>query len=254
MSAADARIDLPALQPLLAAVEAELLPGLRLHSPDPRDPVVVERLPRPWRILGTGNFAAVLLHPRHRQLVVKVYAPGRPGLVEEAEVYRRIGTHPALSRCHHVGAGYLVLQRLQGRTLYDCVRLGIPIPPQVLHDVDAAIAHAESRGLHGHDVHGRNVMQHRGRGHIVDLSDFLDPTPCRAWRDLRWAYHALYRPLIAPIGLRVPGPLLALVRRSYRLFRRLQPADRVSSSRLRHPRAYPPSPRSPSPHPPAGSS
>jgi hypothetical protein len=91
-------------------------------------------------------------------------------------------------------------------------------------DVDAAIAHAESRGLHGHDVHGRNVVQHRGRGHIVDISDFLDPTPCRAWRDLRWAYHVLYRPLIAPTGLRAPGPLLALVRPGYRVFRRLQPA------------------------------
>ncbi|MDM7938493.1 MAG: serine/threonine protein kinase [Cyanobium sp. CZS 48M] len=230
MSAADAAIDLPALQPFLAEVETVLLPELRLHSPDPRDPVVVERLPRPWCILGTGNFAAVLLHPRHCQLVVKVYAPGRPGLAEEAEVYRRIGNHPAFSRCHHVGAGYLVLQRLLGHTLYDCVRLGILIEPQVLDDVDAAIAHAESRGLHGHDVHGRNVVQHRGRGHIVDISDFLDPTPCRAWRDLRWAYHVLYRPLIAPTGLRAPGPLLALVRRGYRVFRRLRPAGGFSSS------------------------
>lgn len=72
------------------------------------------------------------------------------------------------------------------------------------------------------DVHGHNVMLHQGRGLVVDISDFLNPEPCRAWRDLRWAYRRIYRPLIAPLRLRVPGTLLDGVRRNYRLFRRLR--------------------------------
>ncbi len=71
-------------------------------------------LPHPWRTIGCGNYAAVLHHPRHPDLVVKVYVPGRPGLEQEAEVYRRIGCHRAFSQCFHVGEGYLVLRRLQG--------------------------------------------------------------------------------------------------------------------------------------------
>lgn len=210
----------PGLPLLLERVHNQLLPQLQIHSADPRNPVEVRSLPPPWLTLGCGNYAAVLQHPGHPALVVKVYGPGRPGLAQEAEVYRRIGCHPAFSECFHVDAGLLVLRRLQGITLYDCLRRGIPIPAQVIDDVDAALAYAAGRGLHGHDVHGRNVMLHQGRGLIVDISDFLNPEPCRAWRDLRWAYRTIYQPLIAPLGLRAPGPLLDGVRRGYRLVRR----------------------------------
>lgn len=212
----------PPLPELLECILSQLLPGLRIHCSDPHDPVRVLSLPHPWRRLGCGNYAAVLQHPHHPELVVKVYGPGRPGLEQEAEVYRRIGSHPAFSQCFHVGDGYLVLRRLHGTTLYDCLRQGIPIPPRVIADVDGALAYATGRGLHAHDVHGRNVMLHRGRGLIVDISDFLNPEPCRAWRDLRWAYRTVYRPLIAPLRLRVPGAVLDGVRRGYRQLRRLR--------------------------------
>ena len=214
----------PLLPQLLECIHSQLLPGLCIHCPDPHDPVRVLSLPRPWRRLGCGNYAAVLHHPHHPELVVKVYGPGRPGLEQEAEVYRRIGSHPAFSQCFHVGDGYLVLRRLHGTTLYDCLRQGIPIPPRVIADVDEALAYATGRGLHAHDVHGRNVMQQQGRGVIVDISDFLNPEPCRAWRDLRWAYRMVYRPLIAPLRLRVPGTVLDGVRRGYRQVRRLRKA------------------------------
>ena len=210
------------LPQFLECVHNQLLPDLQLQSVDPHDPVQVVNLPSPWRILGCGNYAAVVHHPRHPELVVKVYAPGRTGLADEAEVYRRIGNHPAYSQCFHVGASFLVLRRLHGVTLYDCVRKGVPIPPQAIDDVDRALDHARARGLHGHDVHGRNVMVHDGRGLIVDISDFLNPEPCTAWRDLRLAYYLLYRPLIAPLRLRAPAPLLNGVRRAYRLYRRLR--------------------------------
>lgn len=187
----------PGLPELLDHIHNQLLPEIRLHCPDPHDPVRVQSLPNPWRILGCGNYAAVLHHPHHPALVVKVYGPGRPGLEQEAEVYGRIGSHPTFSQCLHVGAGYLVLRRLHGTTLYDCLR-------------------------QGHDVHGRNVMLHQGRGLVVDISDFLNPEPCRAWGDLWWAYHTIYHPLLAPLRLRVPGTLLDGLRRSYRLFRRLR--------------------------------
>lgn len=211
---------MPDLPELLDRIQGQLLRQLVIHSPNPHDPVRVESLPAPWLTLGCGNYAAVLHHPAHPALVVKVYAPGRPGLHQEAEVYRRIGHHPAFSECFHVGPDFLVLRRLHGITLYDCLRRGIPIPPQVIEDVDAALTYAMGRGLHGHDVHGRNVMLHQGRGLIVDISDFLNPAPCRAWRDLCWAYRVIYQPLIAPLGLRAPGPLLDGLRRGYRLFRR----------------------------------
>jgi hypothetical protein len=213
----------PPLAGLIARVERELLPALRLESVDPRHPVVPRHVPDPWRVLGAGNYAAVLAHPEHPQLVVKVYAPGRPGLEAEAEVYTRLGRHPAYSACAHAGSGYLVLERLHGVTLYDAVHRGLPIPEQVIRDIDAALDHARARGLHPHDVHGRNVMMHEGRGLVVDVSDFLEREACSKWRDLRRGYYGVYRPLLMPLRLRVPYAVLDLVRAGYRLLRRVSP-------------------------------
>jgi hypothetical protein len=207
--------------PLTRCVEQELLPALRVESVSPVDPVVVRHLPSPWRLLGAGNFAAVLAHPDFPDVVVKVYAPGRPGIAAEAEVYRRLGEHPAYSQCLHAGDTFLVLRRLQGVNLYDCVHRGLPIPEQVITDIDEALNYARGRGLHPHDVHGRNVMMRDGRGLVVDVSDFLDPEDCSNWRDVKAAYYRVYRPIVMPLRLRVPYFVLNLVRAGYRLFRRL---------------------------------
>lgn len=205
---------------LLESIHQELLPGLRVESLDANDPVVVHQVPTPWRLLGTGNYAAVLYHPSYSQAVVKIYAPGRPGLTEEVEVYRRLGFHPAFSECLYAGKNFLVLKRLYGVTLYNCMHLGLRIPVQVIKDIDKALDYARSRGLHPHDVHGRNVMMCEGRGLVVDVSDFLHEEDCSAWDDLKKAYYWLYNPFLSRLRLRVPYFVLDIVRRSYRFFRR----------------------------------
>lgn len=209
------------IQALAQCIRKELLPELHLESIDPHDPVVVHRVPMPWRCLGAGNYAAVFLHPDYPEQVVKVYAPGRSGIEAEVEVYRRLADHPAFSRCYVSEAPFLVLKRLHGVTLYDCLHRGIAIPPQVIRDIDAALDYVCSRGMFPHDVHGRNVMQYEGRGLVVDVSDFLNSQPCRAWQDVKRAYWWIYRPFFLPLGLRMPYALLNWVRAGYRLFRRL---------------------------------
>lgn len=202
---------------LVESIHAELLPALQIASIDPHDPVVVNHLPIPWQLVGTGNYAAVVCHPSYPELVVKIYAPSRPGFEEELEVYRRLGSHPAFSECFYGKNGVLVLKRLCGVTLYDCLSKGIPIPKQVIQDIDAALNYAKSRGLYPHDVHGRNVMLYEGRGLVVDISDFLHLESCHKWENLKRAYYLLYLPLFYPLRLRVPYFILDFVRKSYRL-------------------------------------
>lgn len=194
----------------------QLLPGLQIESVDPHDPVKVHYLPDPWRLLGKGNYAAVVYHLDYPNLVVKIYAPGRPGFEEEVEVYRRLGSHPAYSQCLYATDNFLVLKRLYGVTLYDCIHRGLRIPKKVIQDIDSALDYARGRGLHPHDIHGRNVMMHEGRGLVVDVSDFLDRETCSKWNNLKKAYYWLYRPFISPIKLRIPYFFLDVVRRSYR--------------------------------------
>ncbi|WP_426450143.1 serine/threonine protein kinase [Paenibacillus sp. S-38] len=205
---------------LIDRIESELLPGLSVASEHLHEPVVVHRLPKPWKLVGAGNYAVVVSHPDYPRLVIKIYAPGRPGLQEEAEVYRRLGRHPAYSECYHYGGNYLVLRRLEGVTLYDCVRRGIPIPRRVIEDIDEALAYASARGLRPHDVHGKNVMMKEGRGMVVDVSDFLKTDECRMWPDLKKAYDRFY--LRVPLLHRIPVPdfVMNAVRRGYRAFKK----------------------------------
>ncbi len=211
------------LSALAERIHRTLLPELRVESVSAHDPVVVRHVPAPWTLLGRGNFAAVVVHPEHPEWVVKVYAPGRPGWQAEREVYRRLGDHPAYSRCAWAEDGFLVLRRLHGVTLYDALHRGLPIPPRVIEDIDEALAYARGRGLHPHDVHGRNVMMHDGRGLVVDVSDFLEEEDCTKWKDLKTAYRRVYRPFFMRLRLHVPYWLLDLVRMGYRLFRRARP-------------------------------
>ncbi|TNJ63074.1 serine/threonine protein kinase [Paenibacillus hemerocallicola] len=201
-------------------VQKGLLPRLEIRSADPREPVEVISVPKPWRLVGAGNYAAVVLHPEEPDKVVKVYAEGRPGLREEVEVYRKLGRHPAYSECYGAGDTFLVLKRLTGVTIYECLRRGIRIPEKVIRDIDAALEYARKRGLNPHDVHGKNVMMIEGRGVVVDVSDFLKDEYCIMWSDFKKSYYALYKPLLLRFPVPLPGPLLNMLRKGYRLVRR----------------------------------
>lgn len=220
---------MPPIQPLVEQIYRDLLPHLQIESIDPHEPIVVHTCPAPWEHLASGNYAAVFLHPDYADIVIKVYAPGRPGLAEEVEVYRRLGNHPAFSQCFYAGDNFLVLRRLHGVTLYDCMHLGLRIPKQVIRDIDQALIYTREQGLHPHDVHGRNVMMQDGRGLVVDVSDFLHQESCSAWDDLKRAYYWFYLPILSPLGLRLPYWILDLVRAGYRFIRRL-PRSRVRLS------------------------
>ena len=211
----------PPLIAMIQMIQEQLLPEVAIKSLDPHDPVLVDHVPHPWRLLGAGNYAAVFYHSDYPRQVVKVYAPGRPGFEQEVEVYRRLGTHPAFSECFYAGEQFLVLKRLEGVTLYDCLHRGIRIPKQVITDIDQALAYARSRDLYPHDVHGRNVMMSNGRGLVVDVSDFLHQEPCPKWQHLKRAYYCFYRPFLSHFHFRIPYPLLGVVRKSYRLFCKL---------------------------------
>ncbi|AUT00595.1 serine/threonine protein kinase [Nostoc sp. CENA543] len=203
---------------LIEIIHQDLLPEFQVESVNPHDPVEIRYLPHPWQLIGRGNYAAVVNHPEYQDVVVKIYAPGRPGFAEEVEVYRRLGSHSAFSECLYAQDGCLVLKRLYGVTLYDCIQRGLRIPKQVIEDIDQALDYARQRGLYPHDVHGRNVMMYEGRGLVVDISDFLHEEQCSKWDNLKRAYYLVYRPILSPLRLKIPYFLLNFVRKTYRCF------------------------------------
>jgi hypothetical protein len=217
------------LQRLISHTEQTLLHDVTIRSIDHGDPVKVAAEPSGWKVLGAGNYAAVFVSDEYPEVAVKVYAEGREGWESECEVYRLIGRHPAYSECYHAdrhnGHSYLLLKRLTGKTLYQCVLDGEFIPKQVIDDIDAALDYARAQGLHPHDVHGKD-----GRGLVVDISDFLKTDPCTMWDDLKKAYNRIYMPFLSKKPIPVPEWVMNGVRKGYRWMRHSSIMGRSSSS------------------------
>ncbi|WP_255314551.1 serine/threonine protein kinase [Bacillus sp. FJAT-26390] len=211
------------LEMLISLTERSLLSEVELSSIDPKNPIRVAVLPLGWKLLGAGNYAGVFTHGDYPDIAVKVYAPNREGWESECEVYRLIGKHPAYSMCYHAGEHnghyYLILKRLKGKTLYQCIIDGVAIPNKVIEDIDQALDYARSRGLYPHDVHGKNVMVKDGRGIVLDISDFLKEEPCTMWDDLKKAYNKIYMPFLSKKPRPVPEWVLNGVRKGYRWMR-----------------------------------
>lgn len=205
---------------LLEQVEHELLPHLAVISSDPEEAVRVLALPEPWQLVGTGNYAAVLSHADYPEHVVKVYADGRPGALEEAEVYRRLGRHSGYSECGGSRERFLILKKLDGATFYDCLRRGVRIPEQAIADIDEALQYARDRGLSPHDVHVKNVMLVKGRGVVADVSDFLKTDDCRMWDDFKQVYERMYKPLMLASPVPLSRSVLEALRKGYRAIRK----------------------------------
>ena len=197
----------------------ELARLVEIESIKPHNPVIVSHIPQPWQLLGTGNYAAVFVRPEYPDVVVKIYASGREGWAEEVRVYQKLGYHESFSQCFDAADNWLILKRLYGITLYDCLHQGIKITPKVIQDIDLVLEYARSKGLTPHDVHGRNVMMFEDRGLVVDISDFLDSSPCWAWQDLKKAYDWFYKPVLSWHSLPLPYVFLDGIRTIYRYYR-----------------------------------
>jgi hypothetical protein len=81
--------------------------------------------------------------------------------------------------------------------------------------VEEAIAYARSRGLNPSDIHIKNVLMHKGRGVLVDVSDYRRENECKRWPSLKKAYYDYYQELYKP-GMAVPSWLLETIRKWYK--------------------------------------
>lgn len=212
------------LEILIELTERSLLSELKLYSVNAGDPVRVQHMPSGWELLGAGNYAAVFAHRQHEDIAVKVYAPNREGWDDEKDVYFHLGDHHSYSTCYYAsvyeGHSYLLLRRLRGKTMYQCLLEGTKIPENIITDIDQALDYARERGLNPHDVHGKNVMvSSEGRGIVLDVSDFLKQEPCLMWDDLKGAYNRIYKPFLSRYPIAIPKWMMNGVRKVYRWHR-----------------------------------
>ncbi|QAA32620.1 serine/threonine protein kinase [Clostridium manihotivorum] len=208
------------LKTIIKLIENELLPNINLKSIKPNDPIIVSNVPNQWKVLGSGNYAAVLYNSNFPYYAVKIYAENRPGIDKEIEVYNKLGYHPSYSQCFYHDKNYLILRRLDGITLYDAIVKGIQIPESVISDIDKALDYAITRNLYPHDVHFKNVMMKDGKGFVVDVSDFYKYEKCLLWAHSKKAYNKIYKNILYKLHPPIPNFILNIIRKIYQLYKR----------------------------------
>ena len=194
----------------------ELLRAVRIRASAGNQPIAIDHVPAPLRVLGrSGTDALVVQHPGLPEVAFKVYAPETVGcLADEYLAYQRLAGSPYFAACLGQGEGYLVLSYEPGPTLYECLVQGIPVPDQAMADVEVARDYARRVGLHPKDIHLKNVLLQGSRARILDVSKYVAAgDEDRVWEHLAEGYRRFY-PLIR--GRRIPVWVIERVKRRYR--------------------------------------
>ncbi|WP_428911702.1 serine/threonine protein kinase [Niallia sp. Krafla_26] len=183
-----------------------------LSNPN-NEPVTIQGSSDSLRCIGRGTDAAVFQSLENPGYAFKVYADDKISKIpREKRVYELLGDSPYFSTCFGYKDHYLVLSFEEGPTLYDCLLQGIPIPRQVIEDVDHARQYARQRGLNPRDIHLKNIFLQNGRAKIIDVSEYLQPGDDLRWEHLKKAYHQYY-PIIE--GKPVPLRLIETIKNRY---------------------------------------
>ncbi|MDF2671376.1 MAG: hypothetical protein K0R67_3682 [Paenibacillus sp.] len=177
------------------------------------EPVSIESGSEQLSCIGIGTDAAVFRFAETPEYAFKIYTEqSLPKKDMEEEVYRQIEGSPFFPRFYGKGENYIVVSYEEGMNLYDCVLQGIPVPEQVISDVEEARAYVRSKGLNPRDIHLKNVLMQNGRGKVIDVSEYIQPGNDNRWEHLVWAYSHIY-PLIA--GKQISSWMLETIKHWY---------------------------------------
>ncbi|MDP4550600.1 serine/threonine protein kinase [Alkalihalobacillus macyae] len=158
-----------------------------------RDETVITK-PDELVIVGRGRSAVVFKLP-HEEKVLKVFYPAYTHLAaQEASIYHVLDNATYYPTLYEEGSGYLVLEYLEGMTLYDCLRQGQVITEQIIKQVDQALDYARQKDLNPSDTHLQNVMLlWNGEVRVIDVVRFRQSTICTHWDDLKSVYYDYYQ-------------------------------------------------------------
>lgn len=143
--------------------------------------------------IGKGR-SAFAFRINGTRLVLKKFSPEFAHLAPlEADIYRDlegIDYYPAI---HGSGPDYIVMDYIEGLTLFECLTKGVPITRHHIAEVDHALRLAASRGLNPSDIHLRNIiLTPSGEIKLIDVARFRQEKDSSQWDDLKKAYFKLY--------------------------------------------------------------
>jgi predicted Ser/Thr protein kinase len=158
-------------------------------------------------LIGSGR-SAYVFRIASTKLALKVFFPPFEELAEkEASIYRKLDGIPVFPKLHAWGGNFIVIDYIEGKTLFECLVKGKRINGSVLIAVDQAILQAKSKGLNPSDIHLHNILiMESGDVQLIDVVRFEQSKQCTQWEDLKKGYYRFYLNRFFP--KKIPSKLL----------------------------------------------
>jgi len=189
------------------------LSKIKVFSNPNNEPVTISGEANDLKCIGVGTDAAVFQFLSSPAYAFKIYAKDKVHKVKvEADVYRILQNSPFFPTCFASYDEFLVLSYEEGKTLFDCILLGIHIPEQVVNEVEDAREYVRNKGLNPRDIHLKNILLQNGRAKIIDVSEYTLKGNDFRWEHLKKGYEQYYH-LID--GNSVPFWLVETIRKWY---------------------------------------
>ena len=161
-------------------------------------------------LIGTGR-SAFVFRIESSDKAIKIFFPEFTYIAkEEAEIYNALQDISYFPTIYDSGQNYLVMDYIEGRTLFDCVNQGIPITSAHIAEIDSALSLASKRGLNPSDIHLRNIfITADNEIKLIDVARFRQTKDCTQWSDLKSAYTLYYTKRFFP--KKIPAPVMNTV-------------------------------------------
>lgn len=150
-------------------------------------------------VIGAGRSAyAFRIHSTNK--VIKIFFPPFSRIAEEeANIYTKLQGSEYYPTFYESGTNYLVIDYIKGDTLFDCLRKGIHITPEIIEEIDKALTYAKEKQLNPSDIHLRNIiLTTDGKIKLIDVARFAQTKDCTQWNDLKAAFHLYYNKPLFP--------------------------------------------------------
>lgn len=146
------------------------------------------------KLVGTGR-SAFVFRIKSSNIAIKVFFPSSMYIAkEEAEIYQSLQNINYFPSIYESGLNYIVMDYIDGYTLFDCMTHGKIITSNHIKEIDNALSLASSLGLNPSDIHLRNIfITSNDEIKLIDVARYRQIKNCRQWNDLKKAYRQFYR-------------------------------------------------------------
>ncbi|MFT8321659.1 MAG: protein kinase family protein [Bacillus sp. (in: firmicutes)] len=145
-------------------------------------------------LIGKGR-SAYVFKINNTSLAIKVFFKKYEHLAKtEGEIYETVRGISFFPQVYEIGNNYIVMDFIEGKTLFECLIEGILITEDHIKETDAAILLSNQKGLNPSDIHLKNIiLTKENEIKIIDLARFRQEKKCTQWMDLKKAFYSIYQ-------------------------------------------------------------